>query len=200
MYDPIEAVIDADFFIKATQYEQGTTLFLRIMHDLGLHPVMHQFVADTELKKYPYLPALLNNCQLTVIHYENYLFNDQDRKDYENFFHEAYEKLNHFSFPENEDIYVYAAPHESLGEIRSLYMAVKNHYPYFMSDDGGSRLLAKTFLSNKHTTDVLCLYDALFQCKKQGTSLTWKDINPTVMNAMRSRQDRIETLKNLYRT
>lgn len=200
MCNQIKAVIDADFFIKATQYEQGTTLFLRIMHDLGLHPVMHQFVSDTELKKDPYLPALLNNRHLTVIHYEDYLFNEQDRKDYDEFFYEAYEKLNRFPFPENQNIYDYAASHESLGEIRSLYMAIKNNYPYFMSDDGGSRLLAKTFLSHKHTTDVMCLYDAFLQCKNQGTSLTWKDINPTVTNAMRSRQDRIETLKNLYRT
>lgn len=195
----IKAVIDADFFIHATQYEQNTTLFLQIMRDLGLHPVMHDFVANTELGKDPYLRSLRDNRQLTVINYENYLLCSRDREEYDEYFREAYEKLNRFPFPEHEDIYQYASLHESLGEIRSLYMAVKNNYPYFMSDDGGSRLLAKTFFSNKHKIEVKCLYDALIQCKDQGTSLTWKAINPTVSNALRSRQDRLNTLKELYR-
>lgn len=195
----IKAVIDADFFIHATEYEKGTDLFLQIMHDLNLHPVMHRFVAETELNGNSYLSVPKNNHLLTVIDYTDYLLCDQDCSEYDEYFREAFERLNHFPSPENEDIYTYNQPHESLGEIRSLYMAVKNNYPYFMSDDGGSRFLAKTFFSSKHKIDVKCLYDALIQCKECGTVLTWKDINPTVTNAMRSRQDRVNTLRNLYR-
>lgn len=199
MGDQIEAVIDADFFINATEYDHGTSLFMQIMHDLNMHPVMHRFVADTELKSSLYLPKLKKNRQLTVIDYEDYLLGDKDREEYEEYFRDAYEKLNLLSFPDKEDIYDYAQPQESLGEIRSLYMAMKSNYTYFMSDDGGSRLLAKKFFSSKHTIQIKSLYEILVQCKEQGTCLTWKKINPTVKNALHSRQDKIESLRNLYR-
>ncbi|MCM1056035.1 MAG: hypothetical protein NC517_00285 [Firmicutes bacterium] len=200
MSDQIKAVIDADFFIHVTEYEKGTRLFLQIMRDLNLSPVMHRFVADTELKNDPYLPALLNDRQLTVIDYEDYLSDDSDKQEYAEYFRAAYERLNRFPFPEGADIYKYAQPRENIGEIRSLYMAMKKNYAYFMSDDGGSRALAKNFFSGKHRVNVNSLYDALIQCKEQGTCMTWKDINPTVTNAMRSRQDRIDSLREMYRT
>ena len=200
MDDQIKAVIDADFFIKATEYERGTSLFMQIMHDLDMYPVMHRFVADTELKGNPYLPALVSNCQLAVIDYEEYLLSDADREEYDEYFQDAFERLNRFPFSEKKDIYKYSQPGESLGEIRSLYMAMKKKYSYFMSDDSGSRFLARNFFSSKHTIDILSLYEALVQCKRQGTCMTWKQINPTVTNALRSRQERIECLRKLYRT
>lgn len=200
MGDQIKAVIDADFFNKATEYDKGTYFFMQLMRDLNMYPVMHRFVADTELKSNPYLPTLISNRQLTVIDYEDYLLSDKDREEYDEYFRNAYERLNRFPFPVKEDIYKYTQPRESLGEIRSLYMALKNNYSYFMSDDSDSRFLAKNFFSRKHVIDIMSLYEALVRCKEQGTCLTWKNINPTVTNAMRSRQDRIESLRELYRT
>lgn len=67
-----------------------------------------------------------------------------------------------------------------------------------MSDDGDSKSLAKNFFSGKHAIEVNSLYDVLVKCKERGTDLTWKDINPTVSNAMNRRQDKIEKLKELY--
>lgn len=200
MGDQIKAVIDADFFINATEYDHGTSLFMQIMHDLNMHPVMHRFVADTELKSSLYLPTLINNCQLTVVDYEDYLLDDKDREEYDEYFRDAFERLNRFSFPEEEDIYKYTQTDENLGEIRSLYMAMKKNYCYFMSDDNGSRFFAKNSFSRKHAINIMSLYEALVQCKKQGTCLTWKNINPTVTNAMRPRQNRIAFLRDLYRT
>lgn len=98
------AVIDADFFIKTTEYERGTNLFIRIMQDLNLHPVMHQFVAEIELKTNPHLSALTANGQLTVVRYADYLTSNADKADYEEYFREAFERLNLFPFPEQEDV------------------------------------------------------------------------------------------------
>lgn len=196
----IKAVIDADFFIKITEYEHGTRLFSQVMQDLDIYPVMHRFVADTELKSNIHLPLLIKNNLIQVIDYKDYLLTETDREDYDEYFRDAYEKLNRFPFSQNENIYEYAYPGENLGEIRSLYLAVKNQYPYFMSNDHGARFLAKTFFSQKHTINVKSLYEVLVQCQEQGTCLTWKDINPTVTNAIRSRQDQIDELRNRYRT
>lgn len=67
-----------------------------------------------------------------------------------------------------------------------------------MSDDAGARMLAESFFSRKKRVDVKCLYDVLTMCRACGSKLRWKDINPTVKNALEKRQDRIKELKKLY--
>lgn len=193
----MKAVIDADFFRNITEYERGAKLFLQVMADLAMEPVMHEFVAGTELKKNKYLKDLLDRKEISVIYYRDYLTR-RDTEEYEEYFRAAYKKINHFDFRKGNDIYTYADRGESLGEIRSLYMARKMGYQYFMSDDAGARMLTESFFSRKKRVDVKCLYDVLTMCRACGSKLRWKDINPTVKNALEKRQDRIKELKKLY--
>lgn len=193
-----KAVIDADFFINTTEYDRSTAFFLRILDEMEMQPVMHEFVAETELSQNRYLDQLLQSGQIAIVRYEDYLCSDTDKEEYKEYFLDAYERINRREFSKNKDIYGYSDGQESLGEIRSLYMAMKRGYHYFMSDDGHSKFLAKNFFSRKHAIEVNSLYDVLVKCKERGTDLTWKDINPTVSNAMNKRQDKIENLKELY--
>lgn len=101
----------------------STELFLHIMDDLNVRPVMHEFVAETELSQNQYLEQLLREHRLVVVRYEDYLQNHADQEEYREYFLEAFERLNRYDFPKNEDIYRYKEKQESLGEIRSLYMA-----------------------------------------------------------------------------
>lgn len=197
MDERIKAVIDADFFRKLTDYEGGIGLFLRVMDDLGLEPTMHEFVANTELNGNVHLQELLDIGKIIIVHYEDYLKED-DYEEYEDYFRAAYEKINCFDFPEEGDIFQYAECGESLGEIRSLYMARKQGYIYFMSDDADARMLVKSFFSSKRSLEVKTLFDAFVMCRERNTKLKWKDINPTVTNAMRKKQKRIAELKEMY--
>ncbi len=171
---------------------------MRILNEMEMQPVMHEFVAETELCQNRYLVQLLQSGQIMIVRYEDYLCSDMDKEEYKEYFLDAYERINLYEFPDNEDIYEYSDRRESLGEIRSLYMAMKKGYHYFMSDDGHSKFLAKNYFSSKHAIEVNSLYDVLVKCKERGTELTWKDINPTVSNAMNKRQNKIESLKELY--
>lgn len=193
-----KAVIDADFFINTTEYDRNTTFFLRILDEMEMQPVMHEFVAKVELCQNKYLDQLLQSGRIVTIRYEDYLLSDTDKEEYREYFLDVYERINLYTFPVNEDIYAYSGRQESLGEIRSLYMAMKKGYHYFMSDDRHSKSLAKNFFSSKHAIEVDSLYDVLVKCKKRGTALAWKDIRPAVTNAMNKRQDKIEYLKKLY--
>lgn len=197
MDEQIKVVIDADFFINITKYEQGTDLFLKVMDDLGLKPVMHEFVANTELKGNIYLQQLLDKGIVSIVFYKDYL-NEEDKEEYAEYFMKAYERVNHLDFSKRDVIYEYADQDESLGEIRSLYMARKLGYIYFMSDDADAKMLARNFFSSKSKVEVKSLFDVLVMCKERDTNLQWKDINPTVTNAMRRRQDKIDRLKELY--
>lgn len=67
-----------------------------------------------------------------------------------------------------------------------------------MSDDADSKMLAKSFFSSKRRVVVKSLFDVLVMCKESNTKLKWKDINPTVTNAMHKRQDKIKYLKGIY--
>lgn len=167
------------------------------MNDLEMKPIMHEFVINVELKGNIYLKQLLDTGIVSVVSYKDYL-KEEDKAEYEEYFMEAYERINHFDFLESGDIYEYADKNESLGEIRSLYMARKMGYIYFMSDDADAKTLARNFFSGKRKVIVKSLFDALVMCKEKNTSLQWKDINPTVSNAMRKRQDKIERLQELF--
>ncbi|MDE7267088.1 MAG: hypothetical protein K2N89_06460 [Lachnospiraceae bacterium] len=197
MDDQIKVVIDADFFRNITEHERGAGLFLQVMKDLGMKPFMHEFVANIELKGNIYLKQLLDVGEISIIFYKDYL-NEENRLEYEEYFRQAYEKINCFEFPEKNDIYQYADQDESLGEIRSLYMASKMGYIYFMSDDADARTLAKKFFSSKRGVAIKTLFDVLILCKEKETKLRWKDINPTVTNAMQKRQDKVNKLKEIY--
>lgn len=197
MDERIKAVIDADFFQKLTEYEGGIRLFLRVMDDLGMEPIMHEYVANTELKGNAHLQELLDAEKIIIVHYEDYL-KEEDYEEYEDYFRAAYEKINYFDFPEEGDIFQYAECGESLGEIRSLYMARKQGYIYFMSDDADARMLVKSFFSRKRSLEVKTLFDAFAMCRERNTKLKWKDINPTVTNAMRKTQKKILELKAMY--
>lgn len=190
------AVIDADFYIKMTEYAcDDGKLFLQLMKDLGVQPVMHDFVANTELKDSPCIADMKTSGAIQIIRYEHYLKSEKDKKDYEEYFLEAYEKMNLFEFPEKEDIYTYSFKDESLGEIRSIYMAKKLGYGYFMTDDGGAKRLANSFLRNPI---VLNVYNALLKCKEKGTSITLKQLNPTITNVFRGRQEQLKILQSAY--
>lgn len=197
MDEKIKVVIDADFFRNITEYDWGTKLFLQVLDDLNMEPIMHEFVAETELKGNTYLQNLLDKKEISVMYYSDYL-EEEDKEEYEEYFYEAFERINRFDFPKGSDIYTYADRGESLGEIRSLYMARKMGYQYFMSDDAGAKLLAKDFFLKETKVKVRSLFDVFVMCKERDTKLRWKDINPTVKNAMEKRQDKVEKLKELY--
>lgn len=186
-----------DFFRHITEYERGIKLFLQVMDDLGMEPVMHEFVAGVELKGNAYLQQLIDAGNITIVSYKDYI-REEDMAEYEEYFLEAYDRINHLDFSEKSDIYLYADQGESLGEIRSLYMARKMGYIYFMSDDADAKYLANHFFPSKSKVTVKTLFEVLVMCKENGTELKWKDINPTVTNVMRKRQDRVEQLKKLY--
>lgn len=196
MTDENYAVVDADFYIKMTRYacDRGA-LFLQLMKDFGACPVMHRYVAEVELRNDPYIKKLLAEKLIEVRDYEDYLVSDGDKEDYEDYFVEAYERMNRFDFPEKEDIYTYSCEDESLGEIRSIYLAKKMGYRYFVSDDGGARRLALSFWTSPI---VLNIYNVLMRCKESGTEISLKQLNPTITNVFRDRQEKLKKLRETY--
>ena len=74
-------------------------------------------------------------------------------------------------------------------------MAKKLGYDYLMSDDGGAKRLALAFLK---APIVLNVYSALLKCREKGTSITLKQLNPTITNVFRERQEQLRVLREKY--
>ena len=191
------AVIDADFFIKLAQHDKKAVVFQNIMDDLNIQPVMHEYVARKEIKTIPEIENLIQDGKIIVLNYTDYI-TDENREGYEEYFKQAYEIMNHYEFPDEEDIYMYECSDESLGEIRSIFMVKTLGYPYFMSDDGNARRLAEKNSTSKRRIIAWNIYETLKWCKERGTSITWKMLNPIISNIFRNRQEQLNTLKKIY--
>ena len=192
-----KAVIDADFFIKMTAYDTAGELFLQLMEDLDLQPVMHQYVAEVELKNIELVQKLVGKQKIQIIKYADYI-DVSSKEDYREYFLRAYERMNRFDFPDEEDIYTYHAQDESLGEIRSIYMAKIMGFPIFMSDDRLARKLATEIFLPQKPIEAKSLFRALMDVKEKGTSITLKQLNPTISNVFRNRRDLLEQIRNVY--
>lgn len=82
------------FFIKMTAYDTEGTLFLQLMEDLDLQPVMHQYVAGMELRKVDIAQKLVGEQNIQVVDYFDYIEEPSSKEDYRDYFLCAYERMN----------------------------------------------------------------------------------------------------------
>lgn len=196
-----KVVVDADFFRRLTDGESNTVLFEKILKTLGYEPVMHKYVAKKELKDNLLLDNLIRNNKIEILD-ERKCISDEDKSDYEEYFRIVYKKLNLFDLTETADVYEYGyneeASGESLGEIRSLYMARYLGYSVFLSDDSDSGIVAEYLRSNRRDIRVYGVVDALLKCKEVGTTICYRDIKNLFYRLEKIKCRRIDELRKAY--
>ena len=195
-----KVIIDADFFRHSTDFEIGSGFFEKILSECNYFPVMHRYVADVELKGNVCLRGLIKNNKIQIISEKDFITeNDEEYIDY---FIQAYEWLNGVSFGKN-DPYLYGYKErrngESLGEIRSFYLAIKKGYKVLLSDDNDARILWSHLRSTKCEIVVEGLYELLIRNREENGRIRWKDIKVTVSKVFEKRQDRCQELCRLYK-
>lgn len=174
-----KVVLDADFFRKFTDDEFNTALLEKVLNELGYDAVIHKYVAERELRNNNHLKKLIESNKVEIIGEDEYLSPD-DFDDYDEYFRRAYQTLNAIELGDDINIMEYGYKeevfHESLGEIRSLYLARKKGYGVFLSDDSGARKIVGFLNSKKHHIDVYRVVDVLFRCNEIGADITYKDL------------------------
>ena len=194
-----KVVLDADFFRHATDIEPNSKVFETMLNELCMTPVMHKYVAEVELAKNHHLEKLIESGFIEIIGESDYI-DEKNIEEYKRYFRGAYKIINRIELGEDEDVLGYGysgeTRKESLGEIRSIYLALKKGYKIFMSDDNGSRLVANYANNSKHRIDVWNLSRLLGECHNNGTSLTWRDIRNIVAKGIcnESVRDKIKDL------
>ncbi len=195
-----KVVVDADFFRHATDVEPNSKVFETMLDELSMIPVMHKYVAEVELANNPQLENLIKNGFIEIVDESDFI-DDNNIEEYNRYFRGAYRKTNRLELGEDVDVLKYGysgeTRKESLGEIRSIYLAMKKGYKIFMSDDNGSRLIANYVNNSKHKIDVWKLPRLLEECHNNVTSLTWKDIRNIVAKGIGNESVR-DNIKELY--
>lgn len=195
-----KVVIDADFFRHVTDVEPNSKVLETMLNELNMAPVMHKYVAEIELCNNARLENLIKTRAIVIIGEPDFI-NDDNIEEYKRYFRGAYKRINGLDIDDDTDVlrygYSFEALKESLGEIRSIYLAMKKGYKIFMSDDNGSRLVAKYASNSKHMIDVWKLCRLFEECHNNGTSLAWTDIRNIVAKGIYNETER-DKIKNLF--
>lgn len=179
--------IDTDFFLKLTEDGKNGELFIMIMQNLHIKPVMHQYVYEEELYCNPLAKEMFEIGELQVFAYEDYL-EEADRADYEAAFQAAYKYFNGDQFREN--VYTFKCKKRSLGEIRTILMAVYLGINAFMSDDGGAKAYVKSHIhSSRHPLVVYNIYDTCcLLAGQEDQNIKWQELKGMAKRVLRGRQ------------
>lgn len=71
--DGRRVAVDADFFRKMSDKDVDGKLFLRIMAELNIEPVMHEYVYNYELAGNSVVRKLKENEMITVYQYSDFI-------------------------------------------------------------------------------------------------------------------------------
>lgn len=192
-----EVAIDADFFRKFTEKDKDGQLFLRVMDELNIQPVMHEYVYEYELSGDSTVKQLRANGRIKVYTYTDYI-NESNKVSYEKQFSKAYEYFNYSKYI--KDIYVYHHEKESLGEIRTSLMTFYMGIDLFMSDDGAAKAFVTNRLSSRrHKIEVYNIYDTLEWIYKMGsTTIKWSEIKGMAKSVFAKAKHKYDEINNLW--
>lgn len=170
-----EVAIDADFFKKLTEKDVSGELFLKIMDELNISPVMHEYVYSYELNGNPTARKLKESGIIKIYNYPDYI-NASNGQAYQSNFERAYDYFNAKKF--KGDVYSYHHSEESLGEIRTSLMALYLKIDLFMSDDGDAKSFVTNRLSSRrHKITVYNIYDTLVELHNlENLSIKWSEV------------------------
>lgn len=192
-----KVAIDADFFLKLTEKQNSGELFIKIIDEMNVLPVMHQYVYEDELYLNSVAHDLVDQGIMQVVQYKDFL-QDTEKLRYEDNFRNAYQYFNMKAMTDN--VYSYKKKGESLGEIRTALMAVYMGIDLFMSDDGGAKMFVKSRLhSDRHPLAVYSVYDTLLCiAQKADKKLLWKDVKGCAKAVFKNRKILYHNLNEVW--
>lgn len=175
-------VIDTDYFKFITNDLTDAGYFLKLMEELMLEPVMHEFVYKQELHEHSLVKQLVKDQKLTVLYYENLMMDSKNCAEYERLFLYAYHEMNGVPYNRQNPIKEYRHGKENLGEIHSLILARLMNYDILMSNDGGAKTLAENKLNRQsiivHVINIEETFTKLIS--KENSSFTWTDVRKII--------------------
>lgn len=195
-----KVIVDTDFMNYMVRAKDGKDdYFEKIVHDLELEPVVHEFLYEKEMMANPLVKKLVAEGKLTVIKYDDFL-EEEDASYYSKLFSDLYNYCNERKITHNRfDYRTYQEAGANLGEIHSVILALFTGYPLFFSNDNGAKTMARTKINtDKYSLQVKNIMDVFAEIAvKPEKSLIKKDfVNLTKGDKTRKKQ--ITDIKNMW--
>lgn len=166
-------LLDADFCNIILKNPNNITYFKSIFEILNINPAIHTYVFNNELFNNTYIKSLVTDGFISIIEYNNFLYNDFDKQTYKITFENFCEYMNNQKLKDFNIFKDHRAKH-NLGEIHSLITAQYLSIPLFMSNDKGAKELAKSKINtNNFKIDVKNIKEVIEKCNS---------INPNILD------------------
>ena len=175
-----KVILDCDF-LQGILNNTSVDFLKQLMNELHVKPVVHEYVAEVELKYCSEAQELIEDGYIEKIEYSQYLHSDYDRKIYNEMVWELLENHGKGTLPPEKyrDVFRegFHYSENSIGEIMSELMAKRMQLPLFASNDGGAKSIAKLRInSSKYTLTVKNIAELLYDIGGRENGLAWKDI------------------------
>lgn len=193
-------ILDTDFMNYLMRAENsGEYYFEKIVEDLSIYPVIHEFLYEKEMMANKAVKKLVDDKQIEVLHYSDFL-RDNDAY-YASLFKDMYKFCNGTEIScKNFDFKTYQESGANLGEIHSIILALFTGYPLFFSNDNGARSLITKVNNKAYTLEVKNIMDVMEDISQLDNKTMTREDFVTLTKGDRGRKDRIKHIKDNWRS
>lgn len=173
-----KVIVDTDFMNYMIRGKGDLEYYFdKIIDDLKVDPVIHEFLYHKEMMGNPLITKLVSDKKITVMKYKDFL-NDVNDEYYSYLFSDLYKFCNDRPLDYGTTNFrTYQEQGANLGEIHSLILALYTEYPLFFSNDKGAKTIAvtkvNTTLYQLEVKNIIDLFDELSTRKNK--TITKKD-------------------------
>lgn len=195
-------ILDTDFMnymIRANDIKDKTYFFNKIINDLKVDPVIHEFLYEKEMMDNPLVKKLVDEGVIRVIKYEDFL-EDLNDSYYSKLFSDLYKCCNGRELDYgNSDFSTYQESEANLGEIHSVILAMYTGYTLFFSNDNGSKSMVNAKINTEQyqlkVKNVMDIFEELAIMNKK--TMTKKDFD-SLTKGDKGRKSYIKSIKEKW--
>ena len=211
-----EALVDTCFFQKLTNDGKNLETFKKVLTDLDFVPVVHPYIAQHELDMFPYFNQLVQEGEVRVAKYTEFLKDAEDTALYEWYFLDLYDEMKKYLetmnslkqlpkllLPKGQTIFTYRHAGISLGDIHIVLMAFFLKMPVVLSEDNDVKLL-KSITTRKMSSEAysLSIYNVMdlimMITQKLDTTYSKKELENVVLDV--KERKRLSEVKKAWDT
>lgn len=193
-------ILDTDFMNYLTRAKGDIDYYFnKIISDLKVEPVVHEFLYNKEMMANPLVRKLVEAKRIVVMKYEDYL-DDINDSYYEKLFCDLYKYCNGRELKLGKNNFrTYQESEANLGEIHSVILALYTGYTLFFSNDNGAKKMVKVKVNtDQYKLNVMNIMDVYMKISNMKEKTTTKKDFEMLTKGDKSRKAIINEIRNKW--
>ena len=193
-------ILDPDFMNYMIRAKGNVEYYFnKIVNDLNVEPVIHEFLYNKEMMVNPFVNKLVSEGKIKVIRYQDFL-EDMNDTYYAGLFSDLYKYCNGRELEYgNKNFVTYQESHANLGEIHSVILALYKGYTLLFSNDNGAKAMVQAKINTEQyqlkVKNIMDVFEELALMKEK--TMTKKDFD-TLTKGDKGRSDSIKKIKEKW--